>query len=132
MGLLGSSVGSLRDIVSLWGAPWGPLWRSRGVIGAVLGCLGQAWRLSWRVMDRPKKAQWRLGGALGAILRVLKTLKNHWFLLCFEHLEVLGGTPGGPWGSLGAPWEVLGKPGGVPGRSFGALGVLRGSLGRPW
>ena len=55
----------------------------------------------------------------------MKTLKNHWFLLCFEHLEVLGVASGvlgvslrGPWGSLGGPWRVLGCP-------WGPLGVFR-------
>ena len=31
-----------------------------------------------------------LGGAYEAMGRLIKTLKNDWFFLCFEHLEVLG------------------------------------------
>ena len=84
MGLLGSSVGSLRDIGSLWGAPWGPLWRSRGVLGAVLECLGQPWRLSWGAMGRPKGAQWRLGGALGALFAVLKNIEKPLVFIVFS------------------------------------------------
>ena len=107
MGLLGSSVGSLRDIGSLRGAPWGPLWRSRGVLGAVLGCLGQAWRLSWGAMDRPKGAQWRLGGALGAIFGVLKNIEKPLVFIVFSSLGVSLGDTGATLMAIGG---YLGVP----------------------
>ena len=65
-----------------------------------------------------------MGGAYEAIGSIMQTLKNHWFFICFEHLELLGraleiilerwGVPGsslrGPWGSLEGPWGDLGAP----------------------
>ena len=46
--------------------------------------LGGAWGAFWG----PRGG---LGGAYGAIGGLMKTLKNHRCLLCFQHLEVLGG-----------------------------------------
>ena len=40
MGILGVSVGSLRDLRALRGAPWGAWRRSLGALGFVLGSLG--------------------------------------------------------------------------------------------
>ena len=39
MGILGVSVGSLRDLRALRGAPWGAWRRSLGALGFVLGSL---------------------------------------------------------------------------------------------
>ena len=50
-----------------------------------------------------------------------KPLKNHWFLLCFQHRKTQKGALEGPWGvagGLGTPPEALG---GLLGDLFGVL-----------
>ena len=75
-----------------------------------------------------------LGGPYGAIGGLMKTLKYHWFLLCFECSEVLGRAWAleillGPWGLLWEALEGLGGPWEVP---EGSLGIFGGSLRVPW
>ena len=76
----------------------------------------------------------------------MKTLKNHWFLLCFEHLEVLEGALGvlgvawgllwdalgGPRMSLGGLWELPEESLRVLGEHLGALEGALGVLGGAW
>ena len=90
-------------------------------LGAPLEVLGGSQGRPLKVLGGARSVFWDpwgcLGGPYGAIGGLMKTLKNHWFLLCFEHLEVLGRALGillGPWWLL---WGALEGPGGALGRS---------------
>ena len=71
------------------------------MLWAALGC---PWELSGGSLGVPVVALGSLGGPYGVIRELMKTLKNNWFLLCFEHLEVLGGALGVLGDALGGPW----------------------------
>ena len=88
-------------------APWSLLGGFLVSLGAPLEVLGGSQGRPLEVLGGARGVFWDpwgcLGGPYGAIGGLMKTLKNQWFLLCFEHLEVLGrtlGIPLGPWGLL--------------------------------
>ena len=73
---------------------------------------------SLRVLGWPLWTHWGL----------MKSLTNHRFLLCFEHLDVLGSALGillGPWGCFGWPWRFLRGPWGS---LEGPSGILGGAI----
>ena len=112
-GLLGRSLGVLGGLRQFIEGPW-------RVLGDVLGDTWDAFSGFWACP----------GGSYGATAGLMKTLKNHMFLLCFEDLEVLERALGSlALGALGGPREV-------PENSLGILGgpwwVLVGSLGLPY
>ena len=84
-------------------APWGILW-------GLWDAIGHPWRVLGDALGGPRGCSgvfgdpWGgLGGSYGAIGGLMKTLKHHFFLLCFEHVEVLGWALG----LLVAPWGLL-------------------------
>ena len=87
-----------------------PLEVLEGSQGMPLEVLGGARAVFW-------DPWWCLGGPYGALGGLMKTLKSHSFLLCFEYLEVLGRALGillGPWGLLWGTLEGLGGALGSP------------------
>ena len=96
------------------GGPARVLGRSSGVLGLAWGVMGGAWCVlgvawsvlggPWEVLERPSRRLW-------------------------GSLEVLGGSSGGPRGSLDVFSERLGRVLGAP---WGGFGALRWSLGRSW
>ena len=105
------------------GGPWEVIGDPSGVLGEPLGGLTECLGVPFGVL------RGYLEGPCGTIRGLMKTLKNNCFLLCFQHLavlgaalEVLGRSCGSLWGALGDPWEVLER----------SLGVLGASLGGPW
>ena len=110
--------------------PWGPLgghWRS------LEGPWGVPWR-SYRVLGLPfGMLLGCLEGSCGTVGRLMRTLKNHYFLFkCCRFLGAHWGSLGGPAGGLGGPRGILGSPSEVLVDPCGSLGVLGGSFGGPW
>ena len=109
------------------------------LFGGSLGLLGRSLGGAWAAILGPWGC---LGGAYEAIGRITKTLKNHWFFLCFQLWEGPGGAlegpcgaavrPGGPFGAIGeAPRGSLGVFGGVGGlqeRILGGFVITWGGL----
>ena len=99
LALLGGPLGSPWGPVGVLGHPWGSLWV---VLWCPLGPLG----VPWVVLGVPWLVLGGLGGAsrglseaplrsLGGPWVILKSLKNHWFLLHFEALTSPEDAKGG-------------------------------------
>ena len=88
-GLLGAS---LSD-------PWRSLWIPWGSLGDTWGLLGIPSEAPRTSQDAPRDLLDALVVAMGAF----KNIKKRLFLLCFEHLAVLGGALG----TLGGSWDFL-------------------------
>ena len=109
------------------GGPGGRHWG----MGALWGSLRSPWAIlaggvlevPWGPRDAPVDTRGlgreSSGGPCGVIVGRMKTLKKH-LSLCFDHLEILGGTwgvlvvPSGCLGVSGDPWEILGHRRGLP------------------
>ena len=125
MGSLGGSLGR----------PWEPWGSLRGPCGRA----GRSLRVPWGPWEVAGSV---LGGPVGVFKRswqLWKSLKNHWFFLCFRARGCPGGSLGKRWGAWGAPQAIGEAPRGSLGgpREVGGLKarILRGFVitwGGPW